>query len=93
LNVSETDESGIVPRSFSIDLKVANHVHVLEPQWNPMVEAQAVDRVHRIGQDREVVITRYIVRNSIETVIKDSESQAPPKSSKDHSIADEYMVI
>jgi hypothetical protein len=33
------------------------------------------------------------VRNSIETVIKDSESQALPKSSKDHSIADEYMVI
>ena len=33
-----------------------------------MVEAQAVDRVHRIGQEREVVITRYIMRNSIETV-------------------------
>ena len=33
-----------------------------------MVEAQAVDRVHRIGQEREVVITRYIVRDSVETV-------------------------
>ena len=33
-----------------------------------MVEAQAVDRVHRIGQEREVVITRYIMLNSIETV-------------------------
>ena len=33
-----------------------------------MVEAQAVDRVHRIGQEREVVITRYIMRNSVEKV-------------------------
>ena len=33
-----------------------------------MVEAQAVDRVHRIGQKREVVITRYIMLNSIERV-------------------------
>lgn len=40
----------------------------MEPQWNPMAEAQAVDRVHRIGQEREVVITRYIMLNSIESV-------------------------
>jgi SNF2 family DNA or RNA helicase len=33
-----------------------------------MAEAQAVDRVHRIGQTREVVVTRYIVSNTIETV-------------------------
>lgn len=33
-----------------------------------MAEAQAVDRVHRIGQVREVVVTRYIMHNSIETV-------------------------
>lgn len=52
----------------SVDFTVANHVHLIEPHWNPMVEAQAVDRVHRIGQEREVVITRYIMRNSVETV-------------------------
>ena len=51
-----------------VDLTVANHVHLIEPQWNPMVEAQAIDRVHRIGQEREVVITRYIMRNSVEKV-------------------------
>jgi hypothetical protein len=39
-----------------------------------MAEAQAVDRVHRIGQTQEVVITRYIVPKSIETV-----SSAAPK--------------
>ena len=51
-----------------VDLTVANHVHLIEPQWNPMVEAQAVDRVDRIGQERGVVITRYIMLTSIETV-------------------------
>ncbi|KAF4628635.1 hypothetical protein G7Y89_g9521 [Cudoniella acicularis] len=49
-----------------VDLTAANHVHILEPQWNPMTEAQAVDRVHRIGQQRDVVITRYLIQNSIE---------------------------
>lgn len=33
-----------------------------------MAEAQAIDRIHRIGQLRQVVATRYITRNSIETV-------------------------
>lgn len=51
-----------------MDLTAASCVHLFEPQWNPMVEAQALHRVHRIGQDRDVVITRYIVRNSIENV-------------------------
>lgn len=41
---------------------------MVEPQWNPMVEAQALDRVHRIGQHRDVTITRYIVKSSIELV-------------------------
>ena len=53
---------------YRVDFTVANHVHLIEPHWNPMAEAQAVDRVHRIGQDREVVITRYIMRNSVEKV-------------------------
>lgn len=53
---------------YSVNLTAANYVHLLEPHWNPMVEAQAVDRVHRIGQSREVLTTRYITRDSIETV-------------------------
>jgi SNF2 family DNA or RNA helicase len=51
-----------------MDLMIANHVHLVEPHWNPMAEAQAVDRVHRIGQSREVTVTRYIVINTVETV-------------------------
>ncbi|KAK2612781.1 hypothetical protein QQS21_001233 [Conoideocrella luteorostrata] len=53
-----------------IDLTAANNVHLLEPHWNPMVEAQAVDRVHRIGQSKEVQTTRYLTKNSIETYIQ-----------------------
>ena len=40
----------------------------MEPQWNPMVEDQALDRVHRIGQTKEVTTVRYIVRNTLEEV-------------------------
>ncbi|KAK3900217.1 P-loop containing nucleoside triphosphate hydrolase protein, partial [Staphylotrichum tortipilum] len=51
-----------------VNLTAANCVHNMEPYWNPMVEAQAVDRAHRIGQQRDVVITRYLIKDSIEFV-------------------------
>lgn len=51
-----------------IDLSAASTVHLVEPHWNPMAEAQAIDRVHRIGQQRDVDVIRYIVKDSIETV-------------------------
>jgi len=51
-----------------VDFTVASEVHIIEPHWNPMVEAQAVDRVHRIGQKRDVKVTRYIVKDSVEEV-------------------------
>jgi len=51
-----------------IDLLIANTVHLLEPQWNPMVEEQAFDRVHRLGQKRPVEMYRYVVNDSIEQV-------------------------
>jgi len=40
----------------------------MEPHWNPMAEAQAVDRIHRIGQTKAVKVTKYCVQNSIEEV-------------------------
>jgi len=52
-----------------VDLTAASHVHIMEPQWNPMIEAQAVDRVHRIGQGRDVFITRYTIQDSIESYV------------------------
>ncbi|KAF5625484.1 SNF2 family domain protein, partial [Fusarium sp. NRRL 52700] len=41
-----------------IDLTSASTVHIVEPHWNPMAEAQAVDRVHRIGQQKDVYVIR-----------------------------------
>jgi DNA repair protein RAD5 len=44
----------------------ANHVFLLDCWWNAAIEDQAVDRVHRIGQTRPVVVHRYLINNSIE---------------------------
>ncbi|KAL6009843.1 hypothetical protein ACLOJK_000274 [Asimina triloba] len=49
-----------------INLTAASRVYLMEPWWNPAVEEQAMDRVHRIGQKNEVKVVRFIVRNSIE---------------------------
>jgi len=51
---------------LGLNLTTANKVFMMEPQFNPAAEAQAVDRVHRLGQDREVTIKRYIMDKSFE---------------------------
>ncbi|OAK97721.1 hypothetical protein IQ06DRAFT_36521 [Phaeosphaeriaceae sp. SRC1lsM3a] len=52
-----------------LNLTVASNIHLLEPQWSPMAEEQALDRVYRLGQTYQVVATRYIVENSIEQYV------------------------
>ncbi|KAF5533205.1 SNF2 family domain-containing protein [Fusarium phyllophilum] len=54
-----------------VDLTTANYIHLVEPHWNPMLEEQALDRVHRMGQTRDVVATRYITNDSIEMLVKE----------------------
>lgn len=51
-----------------LNLTAANHVYILEPQWNPSVESQAIGRVSRLGQDKAVSVTRYLVRGTVEVV-------------------------
>lgn len=51
---------------LGLNLTAGSRVYVMEPQFNPAAEAQAVDRVHRLGQTREVAITRYIMEGSFE---------------------------
>lgn len=51
---------------LGLNLTTANKVFMMEPQFNPAAEAQAVDRVHRLGQDREVTIKRFIMDKSFE---------------------------
>lgn len=45
----------------------ANRVFLVDPWWNPAVEEQAIERVHRIGQKKRVEVVRFIVENSIES--------------------------
>jgi SNF2 family DNA or RNA helicase len=47
---------------------VANHIHILEPQWNPSVESQAIGRVLRFGQEKHVKIIRYLMKDTVEMV-------------------------
>ncbi|KAI4931159.1 hypothetical protein J4E85_003748 [Alternaria conjuncta] len=49
-----------------LDLTAASAIHLLEPQWNPSLEDQALARVHRLGQTRPVTTIRYIMKDSFE---------------------------
>ncbi|KAH0657173.1 hypothetical protein KY285_032055 [Solanum tuberosum] len=50
----------------ALNLTVASHVFLMDPWWNPAVEQQAQDRVHRIGQYKPVKIVRFVMENTIE---------------------------
>ncbi|MEN5074338.1 DEAD/DEAH box helicase [Isoptericola cucumis] len=49
-----------------LNLTEADYVYLLDPWWNPAAEAQAIDRTHRIGQTRSVVVTRLVAADTIE---------------------------
>jgi superfamily II DNA or RNA helicase len=51
---------------FGLTLTEADYVFLLDPWWNPAAEAQAVDRAHRIGQHRSVMVYRLIANGTIE---------------------------
>jgi superfamily II DNA or RNA helicase len=51
---------------LGLNLTAAEYVFLLDPWWNPAVEAQAVDRAHRIGQTRNVFAYRLIARGTVE---------------------------
>lgn len=68
-------QKGDEPSVFLLSLKAggkglnltrATYVFHLDPWWNPAVENQASDRAHRIGQTRQVTITRLVMRHTIE---------------------------
>lgn len=52
-----------------LNLTAADYVYILEPWWNPAVEAQAIDRSYRIGQKKQVFAYKMICENSIEEKI------------------------
>ncbi|BFZ54136.1 DNA helicase rad5 [Savitreella phatthalungensis] len=49
-----------------LNLTAANHVYVLDPWWSSAVESQAVDRIHRMGQSRDVKVFRFLIKESVE---------------------------
>lgn len=51
---------------LGLNLTTGSKVYIMEPQFNPAAEAQAVDRIHRLGQTREVTTTRFIMKESFE---------------------------
>lgn len=51
---------------FGLTLTEADYVFMLDPWWNPAAEAQAIDRTHRIGQDKQVFVYRMISAGTIE---------------------------
>lgn len=53
-----------------LNLTAASRIHLVEPQWNPSVESQAIGRAVRLGQQRNVTVLRYIVKDTVEEVMK-----------------------
>lgn len=54
---------------LGLNLTSASRVFVMEPNYNPAAEQQAIERVHRLGQERDVIIRRFVMENSIEEKI------------------------
>ncbi|XP_017158142.1 helicase-like transcription factor isoform X1 [Poecilia reticulata] len=49
-----------------LNLTAASRVFLMDPAWNPATEEQCIDRCHRLGQERNVVVTKFIVKDSVE---------------------------
>jgi SNF2 family DNA or RNA helicase len=72
--VKDFQEQGDIPvfllslkaGGVSLNLTAADYVIIFDPWWNPAVEAQAIDRSHRIGQTRKVIVYRMVVKDTIE---------------------------
>ena len=75
---------------LGLNLTAAEYVFLLDPWWNPAVEAQAIDRAHRIGQTRTVCAYRVIARDTVEEKIlelqRTKRALADAIISADHSL-------
>jgi len=55
---------------FGLNLTAADYVLIIDPWWNPAVEEQAINRAHRIGQDKKVMVYRFISAGTVEEKIQ-----------------------
>jgi len=60
---------------LGLNLTAASRVFLLDPWWNPATEDQAIDRVHRIGQTREVIVYRFLMDGSVEERIMELQEK------------------
>ncbi|WOL00053.1 DNA repair protein RAD5B [Canna indica] len=58
-----------------LNLTAASNVFLMDPWWNPAVEEQAIMRIHRIGQKRQVRVTRFIVKDTVEERMQQVQSR------------------
>jgi superfamily II DNA or RNA helicase len=76
---------------LGLNLTAAEYVFLLDPWWNPAVEAQAIDRAHRIGQTKPVFAFRLIARDTVEEKVL--ELQATKRHLADAIVrADESLI-
>jgi SWI/SNF-related matrix-associated actin-dependent regulator of chromatin subfamily A3 len=54
--------------AVGLNITAATRAYIMEPQWNPTVEEQALARVHRMGQTKEVTTIRYVMADTFEEV-------------------------
>jgi superfamily II DNA or RNA helicase len=60
---------------FGLNLTAASYVILYDPWWNPAVEAQAIDRTHRIGQTRPVIAYRLLACDTVEQKIRQLQQE------------------
>ncbi|RJQ81925.1 DEAD/DEAH box helicase [Amycolatopsis panacis] len=60
---------------FGLNLTEADYCFLLDPWWNPATEAQAIDRTHRIGQTRNVMVYRLIAKGTIEEKVMELKAR------------------
>ena len=66
---------------FGLNLTEADYFILLDPWWNPATEAQAIDRAHRIGQTRTVMVYRLVAKGTIEEkvmALKEGKASCSP---------------
>lgn len=74
---------------FGLTLTEADYVFVLDPWWNPAAERQAIDRTHRIGQDKQVMVYRLVSADTIEEKVV--ELQQRKRELFDQVVGDEAL--
>jgi superfamily II DNA or RNA helicase len=72
-----------------INLTSADYVFLYDPWWNPAVEQQAIDRVHRMGQDRPVMVFKCLVASTIEERMINHQNQ---KNNLIQSLVEEQSI-